>query len=164
MKKIIKNKTFLIVILCIISCGIGVYAATTYKASDVVYNASDGSSMNVNDALNDLYSKFNKNDEELILNVESITYSKPFIFTGFKKGDLIRAYQHNHQWDRIIGLYVSGIKGAKVISQKINDTAGLSNVELYLEATSDTVEFTIGCNSSYETLWDKLSLTTVKHK
>ena len=52
MKKIIKNKTFLIVILCIISCSIGVYAATTYKASDVVYNASDGASMNVNEALN----------------------------------------------------------------------------------------------------------------
>ena len=55
MKKIIKNKIFLIVLLCIISCGIGAYAATTYKASDVVYNASDGTSMNVNDALNDLY-------------------------------------------------------------------------------------------------------------
>ncbi len=60
MKKIIKNKIILIVILCIISCGIGVYAATTYKASDVVYNASDGTSMNVNDALNELYKK--KND------------------------------------------------------------------------------------------------------
>ncbi len=55
MKKIIKNKIILIVILCIISCGIGVYAATTYKASDVVYNASDGTSMNVNEALNELY-------------------------------------------------------------------------------------------------------------
>ena len=55
MKKIIKNKIILIVILCIISCGIGVYAATTYKASDIVYNASDGTSINVNDALNDIY-------------------------------------------------------------------------------------------------------------
>ena len=55
MKKIMKSKIFLIVILCIISCSIGVYAATTYKASDVVYNASDGTSMNVNDALNDIY-------------------------------------------------------------------------------------------------------------
>ena len=61
MKKIMKNKTFLIVILCIISCSIGVYAATTYKASDVVYKASDGTSMNVNDALNDLYNNMNQN-------------------------------------------------------------------------------------------------------
>ena len=59
MKKIIKNKIILIVILCIISCGIGVYAATTYKASDVVYNASDGTSMNVSDALNELYNNMN---------------------------------------------------------------------------------------------------------
>ena len=55
MKKVIKSRIFLIVLLCIISCGIGVYAATTYKASDVVYNASDGTSMNVNDALNNIY-------------------------------------------------------------------------------------------------------------
>ena len=61
MKKIIKNKIILIVILCIISCSIGVYAATTYKASDVVYKASDGTSMNVNDALNDLYNNMNQN-------------------------------------------------------------------------------------------------------
>ena len=57
MKKIIKNKIILILILCIISCSIGVYAATTYKATDVVYNASDGTSMNVNEALNELYNK-----------------------------------------------------------------------------------------------------------
>ena len=55
MKKILKNKIILIVILCIISCGIGVYAATTYKASEVVYNSSDGTSMSVTDALNELY-------------------------------------------------------------------------------------------------------------
>ena len=55
MKKIIKSRIFLIVILCIISCSIGVYAANTYKASDVVYNANDGSSMSVNEALNELY-------------------------------------------------------------------------------------------------------------
>ena len=59
MKRITKNKIILIVILCIISCSIGVYAATIYKATDVVYNASDGTSMNVNDALNELYNKSN---------------------------------------------------------------------------------------------------------
>ena len=57
MKKIIKNKIFLIVLLCIISCGIGVYTATTYKANEVVYNASDGTSMNVSEALNELYAE-----------------------------------------------------------------------------------------------------------
>ena len=57
MKKILKNKTFLIVILCIISCGIGVYAAVTYSASDVLYTSSDGTNMNVENALNNLYNK-----------------------------------------------------------------------------------------------------------
>ena len=57
MKKVMKSRIILIVILCIISCGIGVYAANTYKATDVIYNARDGTSMNVNDALNELYNK-----------------------------------------------------------------------------------------------------------
>ena len=76
MKKIIKNKIILIVILCIISCGIGVYAATTYKASDVVYNASDGTSMNVEDALNNLYDKSKNaiNYNEIIINLDGLAY------------------------------------------------------------------------------------------
>ena len=57
MKKVIKSRIFLIIVLCIISCGIGVYAAVTYKASDVLYTSSDGTSMNVNDALNELYNR-----------------------------------------------------------------------------------------------------------
>ena len=59
MKKIIKSRIFLVIITMIIVASVSVYAATTYKATDVVYNASDGISMNVNDALNELYSKSN---------------------------------------------------------------------------------------------------------
>ena len=59
MKKIIKSRIFLIVICGIIFTSFGIYAATTYKASDVVYNASDGTSINVNDALNELYNNMN---------------------------------------------------------------------------------------------------------
>ena len=55
MKKIIKSRIFLVIITTIIVASASVYAATTYKATDVVYNASDGSSMSVNDALNELY-------------------------------------------------------------------------------------------------------------
>ena len=61
MKKVIKSRIFLIIVLCIISCGIGVYAAVTYKASDVLYTSSDGTSMTVNDALNELYNKKSNN-------------------------------------------------------------------------------------------------------
>ena len=61
MKKVIKNRIFLIIVLCIISCGIGVYAAVTYNASDVLYTSSDGTSMTVNDALNELYNNMNQN-------------------------------------------------------------------------------------------------------
>ena len=60
MKKVIKSRIFIIIVLCIISCGIGVYAAVTYNATDVLYTSSDGTSMTVNDALNDLYENNNK--------------------------------------------------------------------------------------------------------
>ena len=65
MKKVIKSRIFLIVILCVISCGIGVYAANTYKASEVLYTSSDGTSMNVEDALNELYEKNNNSSNNL---------------------------------------------------------------------------------------------------
>ena len=57
MKKVIKNRMFLVIIITIIVTSVSVYAATTYKATDVIYKASDGTSMNVNDALNELYNK-----------------------------------------------------------------------------------------------------------
>ncbi len=57
MKKIIKSRIFLVIITMIICISGTLYAASTYKASDVVYNASDGTSTNVESALNDLYNK-----------------------------------------------------------------------------------------------------------
>ena len=57
MKKIMKSRIFLILICGIIFTGLGVCATITYKATDIVYNASDGTSMNVSDALNELYNK-----------------------------------------------------------------------------------------------------------
>ncbi len=61
MKKVIKSRIFLVIIITIIVTSVSVYAATTYKATDVVYKASDGTSMNVNEALNELYDKINNN-------------------------------------------------------------------------------------------------------
>ena len=79
MKKLLKNKIFLMMLLCIISCGIGVYAANTYKATDVVYNASDGTSMNVNDALNDLY----KNNTDNLTLIGTYTGSNTIDFSQY---------------------------------------------------------------------------------
>ena len=62
MKKIIKSRIFLVIITMIICISGTLYAASTYKATDVIYNASDGTSMNVNEALNDLYKKKNETD------------------------------------------------------------------------------------------------------
>ena len=55
MKKLIRSRIFLVIICGIVFTSIGAYAATTYKASDVVYNASGGTETNVENALNDIY-------------------------------------------------------------------------------------------------------------
>ena len=55
MKKVIKSRIFLVIITAIIFASLGIYAATSYKASDVIYNSEDGTSMTVNEALNDIY-------------------------------------------------------------------------------------------------------------
>ena len=57
MKKLIKSRIFLVIITMILCIGGTLYAANTYKATDVIYNSSDGTSKNVNDALNELYEK-----------------------------------------------------------------------------------------------------------
>ena len=64
MKKVIKSRIFLVIITMIICISGTLYAATEYYASDVVYNASDGTSMTVNDALNELYNKCGEVNEK----------------------------------------------------------------------------------------------------
>ena len=60
MKKIMKNRIFIFIIAFCLGISGTLYAATVFKATDVVYNASDGTSMTVNDALNELYENNNK--------------------------------------------------------------------------------------------------------
>ena len=74
MKKIKKSRIFIFILTAIMFTSIGVYAATTYKATDVVYNASNGTSMSVNDALNKLYAK-QSNVEPYISNVYVYAYT-----------------------------------------------------------------------------------------
>lgn len=55
MKKLIRSRIFLVIICGIVFTSIGAYAATTYKASEISYTPSDGTEINVENALNDIY-------------------------------------------------------------------------------------------------------------
>ena len=129
MKKIIKNKIILIVILCIISCGIGVYAATTYKASDVVYNASNGTSMNVNDALNELYNKMNSGG--CSSKVAYPTLGSGMIPVTISNNGTVKYADTNSNWynycDKIWANAVILLSG----SYKVGDTIPESAIESY---------------------------------
>ena len=103
-----------------------------------------------------------KTNNDVTLEVSSLSYRNPFTITGLKKGDLIRASISNNHWDKVIYMYINNISGAEVISQQVNDTTGASNATLYLRATSSTVKFTIGCDERYQS-WNPLQLILVKH-
>lgn len=63
----IKNniKTIIsIIVTAIIFTGFSVYATTTYLAKDVSYIKNDGTQINVEDALNELYNNYNNNHIE----------------------------------------------------------------------------------------------------
>ena len=84
MKKVIKSRIFLVIITTIVVASISVYAATTYKASEVLYTSSDGSSMTVNDALNELYNEKIEDETKYYLYKSGNVYSD--ITGGWKKG------------------------------------------------------------------------------
>ena len=75
MKKIIRSRIFLVIITTIIVASGTLYAANTYKASEVLYTSSDGTSMNVEDALNELYSKTSSEQQPYISNVYVAAYT-----------------------------------------------------------------------------------------
>ena len=88
MKKVIKSRIFLVIICGIVFTSIGVYAATIYNATDIVYNASDGTSMTVNDALNELYNN---------------NIKVPVLVTSFSEGTKItNEYTFTKDYDYII--------------------------------------------------------------
>lgn len=60
MKKMLRSRIFLVIVTLIIGISGTLYAANSYNANAIVYNSSDGTSKNVNEALNDLYTKSKK--------------------------------------------------------------------------------------------------------
>ena len=109
MKKVIKSRIFLIIICGIVFISIGAYAATTYKAREVLYTSSDGTSMNVEDALNELYTK---TDNEIT--------SKQFTFTS-TESNLFQTKNISVEGKTIIGY---GIKGISINQSDINHMSG----------------------------------------
>lgn len=83
--KFIKNniKIFIIIITIILIENVSVYAAYKYFAKDVYYTKSDGSEININDALNELYTNsINLENSKLLY-----TYNSDLSFSGKYKFD-----------------------------------------------------------------------------
>ena len=55
MKKLLKSRIFIFIISGIVFTSLGVYAANKYNANEIIYNASNGINVTVNEALNNLY-------------------------------------------------------------------------------------------------------------
>mgnify|MGYP004550698229 CR=1 FL=1 len=104
MKKIIKSRIFIFVLTAVIFTGVGVYAANTYKASDVVYNASDGTTTNVEIVLNDIYKIKTQGDatENDILNGKTAVVQGKLITGNFSK-TTTKSYP--------VAMYIEGTSG-----------------------------------------------------
>ena len=165
MKKIIKSRAFLILICGLIFTGLGVYAATTYKASDVVYNASDGTSMNVEDVLNNLYDK-SKNAisyNEIIINLDGLAYGIEYYVKqnssssssgsqiSIKKsgatisnkssyGNIIYAVGLGRYRVKPNGLNINEIYAKKILSNDNNESFSFNKITLNLTLTATLID------------------------
>ena len=59
MKRVILNNIFLVIITTIVVVSVSIYAAGKFRAAEIIYDASNGTSTNVNDALDELYNNLN---------------------------------------------------------------------------------------------------------
>ena len=111
MKKMIKSRIFLVIICGIVFTSIGVYAVTKYNATDIVYNASDGTSMTVNDALNELYNNMSTSSGLVKASNNAIPagVTKAYVF-------VLHLTSYNFQ--------ITSITGSIIISYKIGGSCG----------------------------------------
>ena len=129
MKKVIKSRIFLVIITMIICISGTLYAANTYKASDVVYNTSDGTSKNVSEVLNELYDKSNKNsDLELI---DDAMVSKGVTPSSKKIDDIIMAIKTKMG----VSTHIASVRFANRATNSSSYTRG----RMYLYDSSGTV-------------------------
>ncbi len=84
MKKILKNRIFIVIVTLIIGISGTLYATNIYKAEEVLYNTSDGKSMSVSEALNDLYSTKESAIKKYEFNTYNVTYEGDLTFSDTK--------------------------------------------------------------------------------
>ena len=104
MKKII-NSLFMFILGGIIFGGIGIYATSLYNAKDVTYQNESSEIKNVNDALNDLYKKMNK-DNVIIMTGNSVLTNSKTIETSGKHNAILYYTSSNNGEDSPRYIYV----------------------------------------------------------
>ena len=126
MKKIIKSRLFIVIITTIIVASGTLYAANKYQASEVVYKASDGTTTDVNTALDNIYKSCKKEGNSVFkigdyvsMIPESTSYTISKSLTGYSKEQTINPSELN-LW-RVI---------------KINDDNTIDMVSEYVSSTS----------------------------
>lgn len=105
MKKIIQSKIFLVLICGILFTSIGVYAANYYDAKEVTYQNESSEINNVNDALDDLYKKMNK-DNVIITTGNSVLTNSKTIETSGKHNAILYYTSSNNGEDSPRYIYV----------------------------------------------------------
>lgn len=127
--EILKKKIILVIVLMIVVSGVSVYATSTYLASQVTYKDETS----VADALNDLYTKTNKEIlNKLTLKIRSESYSSSDAGCTNYNFDAIPSIINNYDYLKITSLDTNNVKKYEIKGYSRTSSSSI-NLELNKE-------------------------------
>ena len=150
MKKVIKSRLFVAVITMIICISGTLYAANKYQASEVVYNKKDGTSTNVNDALNELYQKKNSLEGPILIETYSNAQAHALSFLYDVSNILTLSYSSSCVGENSIKLYYSNTRPDRVniYETNVGNTLTCGNATLDV-SNYKYLNITVGGTTNY---------------
>ena len=165
MKKIIKNRLFIALITTIIVASGTLYAANKYQASEVVYNKKNGTTTDVNTALNDIYNITKLGDAtsediakgktavvqgKLVTGQGSLSSDDTFIAKNYNGSWLARNSSQTYKYD--LSNDFSKISYVSMFCTNADDY-NHSSSSIVFDGTTVTVYFVTNSNSSSFGFW-----------
>lgn len=110
MKKVLKNRIFIIITTMIMCVSGTLYAANKYQANQVIYSKKDGTTIDLNTALDELYSKENEIVAPILLDSVSSTAAHGLAFLFDVSNISTLSYSSLCAGENIVRLYYSNTR------------------------------------------------------
>ena len=148
MKKIIKSRLFLVIITMIVCISGTLYATNKYYSNEIVYNTSDGKTMNVGEALDNLYSDYNSLKKKGNATANQILNGKTAIVNGNEitgkmnnlSDTFIWVNADNGKFDTNVNYtYLDGSKTSNALVFHSNNNGYMNNNTNFIFGKSDEI-------------------------